>query len=648
MIILKIVRLLAFIICLINFLSYAQTDDEDEPIITSEDVELSTELELKFDPPYGHSSATALGVFVWASDPNARIYYEAEQDFTFIDPTLNSSFATLAEPYIQLDTPFKASRNRTLTIVAVVVTEEGIFRSEQHQIRYFVEAAERPFSYGFLIPGIESSGYFVQFGMEIEASARAQVAGGQEFADFFSELGLGTYENQIQALDLTAIDPELIGFEGGFPVNTTTVQVNDTSGATINIVKHYGFLIPYHNGEDFFGKVVRINLREMVNASRCALSYYLERYDEERVLRVNSTSSREDACVTVIDLASAHPFARGFRRGFVGYPYGFLSPGQYSVLARIDFNDFRLNTTRFIDLNSVDSTYGGYSGGFADGTWACFNPYRTYSGPVGGIRSTLQVDAYHLRPYYYSILLCVNETGWDESVANDPEELRSVIRTIDFGIIEESLRGFSDALRVGRYAYLTPLNSAERSYSSKLIRITLGNIDIGTTLDDIEAAGSDVREIIDILDLSKKDTRLAGFSGLFDSGQYLFLVPFRNAYEPSNGQRGHGLLTRLDMNSFSLDGIIFLDLPTTTRTQIPSFADFNLRGFSAGFASGKYGLLVPFFNAKFNGKIARFLTLETVLDGNLQELDVEVDRLRPNVYHGFRGGFASLWQGVEA
>lgn len=63
---------------------------------------------------------------------------------------------------------------------------------------------------------------------------------------------------------------------------------------------------------------------------------------------------------------------------------------------------------------------------------------------------------------------------------------------------------------------------------------------------------------------------------------------------------------------------------------------------------GYYGMLVPFFNADFNGRIARFKTIESTLDTNLQELDLMGDRRHRNVFKGYRGGFPSLWQGVVA
>jgi hypothetical protein len=78
------------------------------------------------------------------------------------------------------------------------------------------------------------------------------------------------------------------------------------------------------------------------------------------------------ACITILDLESIHPLAKGFRKGFMNYPYGYLSPGEYNVIVRIDVSNFKIGTTKVIDLDNYDSRMGGYSGGFADGSWACF------------------------------------------------------------------------------------------------------------------------------------------------------------------------------------------------------------------------------------------------------------------------------------
>jgi hypothetical protein len=111
----------------------------------------------------------------------------------------------------------------------------------------------------------------------------------------------------------------------------------------------------------------------MGNISLCLKSYRIETMNSRGQLVVNTTEQNpNDACITVLDLGSLNIRAKGFRRGFVNYPYGYLSAGHYSLVARLDFEHFSLNTTKLVDLSLVDKTYGGYSGGFADGTWACF------------------------------------------------------------------------------------------------------------------------------------------------------------------------------------------------------------------------------------------------------------------------------------
>ena len=69
--------------------------------------------------------------------------------------------------------------------------------------------------------------------------------------------------------------------------------------------------------------------------------------------------------------------------------------------------------------------------------------------------------------------------------------------------------------------------------------------------------------------------------------------------------------------------------------------------------AGLYGVLVPFFNSIFSGKIARFQTEIGPnfipigdMSADVQELNIVVDRERPNTYRGFRGGFVSMWPGA--
>jgi hypothetical protein len=69
---------------------------------------------------------------------------------------------------------------------------------------------------------------------------------------------------------------------------------------------------------------------------------------------------------------------------------------------------------------------------------------------------------------------------------------------------------------------------------------------------DVELAkfGGHIRDIVDVLDLTQKDAGLSGFSGIYSAGKYIYLVPWRNEHIPSNGQRGFGIVPRIDMNVF--------------------------------------------------------------------------------------------------
>mmetsp|Transcript_7863 Transcript_7863/g.11718 ORF Transcript_7863/g.11718 Transcript_7863/m.11718 type:complete len:668 (+) Transcript_7863:194-2197(+) len=595
-----------------------------EPIEPFTNVTQRVELDLYIDPPENHFAASALGVFLRCTSEGARVYYTLDNT----PPTRISPFVTYDSPYVHINTPFRAGRYRVIRAVATETFIDGfLYRSEEITRNYIIEASERPWSYGFLVPGLEGGGYFARLAIESAAEARAQLAGGQEFADFNTSLGIGTYADQLRLLHLPTIDPDLIGFEGGFAGNTSTGQ--------------FGYLVPYHNGNRFFGKLVRVNLFGMENETNCMLNVRFEWLDSTGTPQTSGVAL-EEACIVVLNLESIHEDARGFRKGFIGYPYGFISPGQYDVAIRINVEDFGIHSTQALPLRDVAREFGGYSGGFRDGSWACLNPFRSFFGPIGGVRSDLEVDRNHLRTYHHAVVVCINDSAWGETA--NSSMLGTVVRSFDLGDVQTDLRGFSEAIRVGRFAYLAPFASGAHTYSYKLVRINLGVVDIIHAMDEaLSQQGGHIRDIIDVLDLTQKDPSLAGFSGIFTAGKYLYLVPWRSSHEAYNGQRGHGLIPRVDMNIFDAAGIDVLEMPTYTRSQIPSFPDSDLRGFSGGFASGSYGVLIPFFNGIFSGKVGRLNILDW---NNVQEVDLTVDRNLPGILKGFRGGFVSEWQGT--
>lgn len=205
--------------------------------------------------------------------------------------------------------------------------------------------------------------------------------------------------------------------------------------------------------------------------------------------------------------------------------------------------------------------------------------------------------------------------------------------SFDLSLIDFDMRGFSDVVRAGRYVYFAPLQTALHTYSSKVLRLYCGDVDIGTTLTQLhndyvrtkklkdsnylldelksvveidskrifEANHDILKTYATILDLSQvifnttstsstgQEIILGGYSGIFTYGSYIILVPYRNNFEPKNGQRGFGHVTKINMNYFqsstgsstvttsvSVSGTQSVDVEITdllvmTRQQVPSF-----------------------------------------------------------------------------
>ena len=576
-------------------------------------------------------ASSSLAVYARASIPEAIIYYTTVPG---LSPTNESSSLTYNAPYIHL------TEGDTLTLIAYLITQDvygfvHYSRSEQYTISYHVEASARPNGTGYLIPGVDSSGVFVGFQLEMNFSAiRAQKPLGQEFAEYYSPLGKGPYKSQLNLLGLQRIDPDLTGFEGGLFVNTSSGQ-------------NFGILIPHHNGNSFFGKVVRIDLDQMrSNVSLCSQSFLYYTFNTTtQLLEVGGSGSPTTACVTILDLGSVQSNAVGFRKGFVSYPYVYLSPGEYSTAVRLDIENFNLSSVSFVDLSALDPTLGGYAGGFLDGDFACFSPYRSYAGPVGigglsGVRSKYRNDRFQTTPLYASVLACVSSAAWTGGSAT--------LALIDFAAIDPDLRGFSEAIKIGRYAYFSPyMDTTISSSGSKLLRLYLGDFqDVGTTLLAAINNGS-LSDLLTVVDLATIYSPLRGFSSLFNAGKFLYLVPYRDSVRVANGQRGHGHVVRVDLNDFSTFGVEFIDMSTSKRAQLPSDPDIDLRGFSGGFSAGNYAIFSPFYDGKISGKVGRVrLTLPfnplntSFTSADVQVLDLTLATELPNVLKGFRAGFS--------
>jgi hypothetical protein len=78
-------------------------------------------------------------------------------------------------------------------------------------------------------------------------------------------------------------------------------------------------------------------------------------------------------------------------------------------------------------------------------------------------------------------MLCINSTAWlltktelQQKKQNGDQALQDFFLTLDFSSVDNELRGFSDVIRIGKYAYFSPLNFLYHVYSSKTVRLYLG------------------------------------------------------------------------------------------------------------------------------------------------------------------------------
>lgn len=112
-----------------------------EPVIPLTNASKRVELDLLVDPPDGYFSPSALGVFLRCTSPGARVYWTLDGT----TPTRLSAYTTYDEPYVHINTPFRAGRYRILRAVATETWIDGfLYRSPEVTRNYIVEASDRP------------------------------------------------------------------------------------------------------------------------------------------------------------------------------------------------------------------------------------------------------------------------------------------------------------------------------------------------------------------------------------------------------------------------------------------------------------------------------------------------------------------------
>ena len=217
--------------------------------------------------------------------------------------------------------------------------------------------------YGYFVPNHSADGF-------------------SDFSGKAARVDLATFA-QVQVLDLTATDPDLKGFAGGF-----------ASG-------DYGYFVPHNNGANF-GKVARVDL---------------------------ATFSE----VQVLDLTATDPGLKGFFGGFASADYGYFVPSNngdsFGKVARVDLATF--SKVQVLDLTYTDPDLRGFQGGFASGGYGYFVPYRT------------------------SFL----SDGISGKVARVDLATFSEVQVLDLTTTDPDLKGFFGGFASGDYGYFVPFNN---------------------------------------------------------------------------------------------------------------------------------------------------------------------------------------------
>jgi len=438
-------------------------------------------------------------------------------------------------------------------------------------------------------------------------------------------LGTCPYQGQLRVLDLARFAAEGAFSGGGEGLRGFWSGFEATSASTGN---QYGFLVPYFDGVSYSGLAVRVDLVQFHNAT--------------------SEQGRAGS-VKLLNLTSSSPRARGFAKGFAHGDEAYFVPlfdgvRASSLVVRVNVDDFSPSSVEVLDLadpttaatdgeadddpnglNEVPrKALAGFQGGrpFVDSTgtaWGLLAPFRNAWGPIHKTQTKLTADGFNAR----DVMREAEAYGGGHQVAHYPSAVvrfsleppgqlaNAQVGVLDLATVDPDLGGFSDGVVVGSFLYLVPFRHRDvldgnLGYFGKVVRI------------DLESFASGMRAV-KVLDLTRLDPLLVGFSAGFSWGATLLLVPLRNAnargseeeFRPEGNhfmRAQHGKLVGIDLSQGDFDGlgaVQVLDLSTVTRQQIPKVADPELRGFSGGFASGDYAYLVPHSNGVYFGKMVR-------------------------------------------
>ncbi|KAL3668132.1 hypothetical protein V7S43_006995 [Phytophthora oleae] len=450
-----------------------------------------------------------------------------------------------------------------------------------------------PSEFLYLVPYFNGDfhGLVTRIELDLKGKKRPRPARFLEFSDYETPNGIGPYDNQVTVIDLAVLDSTFKGFRGGFTAFSKATFVNET------------YLVPAADDQHYQTTAWRVVLKAQYTASATHSGfgtpaeveqdveylYLVPHYNgiayASKILRVLAlTFSSVTPIVEKLDLSTVDSSLKGFGSAFTYGSYGYLIPrenenGLFGKLVRFRVDNFATSSVQVLDLAAINPRYVGFSNAITYGKNAYLVPFRR---PLQGDELTTNLREFP-----------VSNSGL---VVRVDLSTFLVSGSLDLATIHPDLCGFSGAVTVANFAYFVPYMRVKQPDSEEV------NPYSGLV------ARVDLRDFTSVqyLDLTLVNNNLRGFKKGFAYRHYVFLVPHRSRFFDRKGSTQSGKVARIDTTNFSPSGVSFLDLATALRSQVPDFADSQLRGFNGGVVSGKYGFFVPYFNgATFSGKVCR-------------------------------------------
>ncbi|RHY37404.1 hypothetical protein DYB38_009092 [Aphanomyces astaci] len=393
--------------------------------------------------------------------------------------------------------------------------------------------------YMYLVPyynGADFHGKLTRVKLDVQGEKRPRPSLVLEFTDLETFFGIGPFQDQVQVLNLTALDPRMAGYYDGFSVVSTTSYVNvslesyddlsqwtlidsatyrENPGNTIfnnnvPITEEHLYLSPYMNGGGYSGLVTKV---------------YLRAFD------ASTLPPFSPPVYSTLDLTQLDPDLTGFvscftrKVPFLCFPLTILRKGNnfgYFVqrnndnglggkVVRVDLSEFhnapRLAAT-VLDLEQIDERLVGFGGAFVFGKYAVFVPHKN------GPHNTTPRRVNPSQKLHFGKLVRVNTDVFSPDGV-DVLDLTATLRSQIPNLPDVELRGFLGGGASGQYGFFVPYFNGVR-FAGKVVRVNL------RTFNEVQ-----------VLDMTQIDDTLRGFTGAVmsatpeptDTSLWLWTIP---------------------------------------------------------------------------------------------------------------------------